>query len=418
MSITSEATVATKSTMSSMSSKPTMSIASVVGNCHLPAVLPWHLPRVLHWPLLALPLSSCLAPGSTGMTVGAVGGIGIGIGFGLSLGLGLWCSFPLSISMPSVTASNSSSDSCNSMASSNQLPVLTNNTRGAADTLAHLVALLGDNVLAVLDIGGVHDSVILGVADRPGHLARVLDGSLLALPFSSGMALGAAGVTVRSIGSIGISFRLGISLPLSITVSSMASMTSRDELAVVSNNSGVGVGKNALAHLVALLSDNILAVLDVGGVNHHVILLVTNLPRHLSGVLNRPLLALPFGPGLALGSTGVSMRAMSIGSISLGISFSLGLSISLPLSITISSITSVASMDQLAVVSNNSGAVGLNALAHLVALLSDNILAVFDVGGVDDCLVGLMALLVAVAGDTSGNCSEAGKGDKELHTDC
>jgi len=416
MSITSEATVATKSTMSSMSSKPTMSIASVVGNCHLPAVLPWHLPRVLHWPLLALPLSSCLAPGSTGMTVGAVGGIGIGIGFGLSLGLGLWCSFPLSISMPSVTASNSSSDSCNSMASSNQLPVLTNNTRGAADTLAHLVALLGDNVLAVLDIGGVHDSVVLSVADRPGHLARVLDGSLLALPFSSGMALGAAGVAVRSIGRIGISFGLGISLPLSITVSSMASMTSRDELSVVSNNSGVG--KNALAHLVALLSDDILAVLDVGGVNDHIILLVTNLPRHLSGVLNRPLLALPFGPGLALGSTGVSMRAMSIGSISLGISFSLGLSISLPLSITISSITSVASMDQLAVVSNNSGAVGLNALAHLVALLSDNILAVFDVGGVDDCLVGLMALLVAVAGDTSGNCSEAGKGDKELHTDC
>ena len=37
MSITSEATVATKST------KSTMSITSMVGNCHLPAVLPWHL---------------------------------------------------------------------------------------------------------------------------------------------------------------------------------------------------------------------------------------------------------------------------------------------------------------------------------------------------------------------------------------
>merc|ERR1719187_2925368 len=328
----------------------TMSIASVVGNCHLPAVLPWHLPRVLHWPLLALPLSSCLAPGSTGMTVGAVGGISISIRFRFSLGLGLGLSIclPLSINMTSV-------------ASTDQLAVMTNHTRGVVDPLVHLVALLGDDVLAVLDIGGVHDSVILGVADRPGHLARVLDGSLLALPFGSGLALGAAGVTVRSIGSIGISFRLGISLPLSITISSMASMTSRDELAVVSNNSGVGVGKNALAHLVALLSDNILAVLDVGGVNHHVILLVTNLPRHLSGVLNRPLLALPFGPGLALGSTGVSMRAMSIGSISLGISFSLGLSISLPLSITISSITSVASMDQLAVVSNNSGAASASA---------------------------------------------------------
>merc|ERR1719341_1909623 len=125
---------------------------------------------------------------------------------------------------------------------------MTNHTRGVVDPLVHLVALLGDNVLAVLDIGGVHDSVVLGVADRPGHLAGVLDGSLLALPFSSGMALGAAGVAVRSIRSISISFGLGISLPLSITVSSMASMTSRDELTVVSNNSGTGM--NPLAHFV------------------------------------------------------------------------------------------------------------------------------------------------------------------------
>merc|ERR1712212_1473075 len=257
---------------------------------------------------------------------------------------------------------------------------MTNHTRGVVDPLVHLVALLGDDVLAVLDIGGVHDSVILGVADRPGHLARVLDGSLLALPFGSGMALGAAGVAVRSIGSISISFGLGISLPLSITIAiaSMASMTSSDDLAVVSNNSGVGL--NSLAHLVALLSDNILAVLDVGGVHNHVILLVTNLPGHLSGVLNRPLLALPFGPGMALGSTGVSIRAMSIGRISLGISFCL------PLSITISSITSVASGDQLAVMTDHIRAL-VDPLVHLVTLLGDDVLAVFDVGGVDDCLV-------------------------------
>merc|ERR1719237_1754425 len=108
---------------------------------------------------------------------------------------------------------------------------------------------------------------------------------------------------------------------------------------------------------------------------------------------------------------------MSIGRISLGISFRLSLSLSLPLAITMSSITSVASVDQLAVVTNHVRAV-VDPLVHLVALLGDDVLAVFDVGGVDDCLVGLMALLVAVAGHTSGNCSEAGKGDKELHTDC
>merc|ERR1719153_750302 len=228
---------------------------------------------------------------------------------------------------------------------------------------------------------------------RPGHLARVLDGSLLALPLSSGLALGAAGVAVRSIGGvsigIGISFslRLGISLslPLAITVSSVSSMAcnssnsmaSSDQLAVMSNNSGAGL--NPLARLVALLSHNILAVLHICGVHDSVVLLVADLPGHLSRVLNRPLLALSFGSGLALGATGVSMRGMPIGRISLGISFSL------PLAITMSSITS---RDQLAVVTNHTRAV-VDPLVHFMTLLSYNVLTVFDVGGVDDCLVGL-----------------------------
>jgi len=316
------------------------------------------------------------------------------------------------------------------MASSDQLAVVTNNARAVVDPLAHLVALLGHNVLAVLHIGGVHNSVVLSVTDRPGHLARVLDGSLLALPLSSGLALWAAGVAIRSIGgvSIGIgisfSFSLGLgislSLPLAITVTSVSSMASNssnpmassDQLAVMSNNSGAGL--NPLAHLVALLSHNILAVLHICGVHDSVVLLVADLPGHLSRVLNRPLLALSFGPGLALGATGVSMRGMPIGRISLGISFSLRLSISLPLAITMSSITS---RDQLAIVTNHTRAV-VDPLVHFMTLLSYDVLTVLDVGGVDDCLIGLMALLVAVAGHTSCHCSEAGKGDKELHTDC
>merc|ERR1719341_393404 len=115
-------------------------------------MLPWHLPRVLHWPLLALPLSSCLAPGSAGMTVGAVGGISIGFGLSLGLSLRFSFSFPLSVTMACITTSNSSSGGRNSMASSDQLAVVTNNARAVVHPLAHLVALLGDNVLAVLDI--------------------------------------------------------------------------------------------------------------------------------------------------------------------------------------------------------------------------------------------------------------------------
>ena len=95
------------------------------------------------------------------MTVGAVGGISIGFGFSLGLGLGLSICLPLSINMTSIT----------SVASVDQLAVMTNHTRGVVDPLVHLVALLGDDVLAVLDIGGVHNGVILGVADRPGHLS-------------------------------------------------------------------------------------------------------------------------------------------------------------------------------------------------------------------------------------------------------
>ena len=239
--------------------------------------------------------------------------------------------------------------------------------------------------------------------------------------------------------SIGISFSFGLgvslSLPLAITVSSMASktnsssgMASSNHMAVMSNNSGAGL--NPLAHLMALLSHDILAVLDIGGVHDSVILLVTHLPGHLSGVLNRPLLTLPFSPGLALGSTGVAMRGMPIGRISLSISFGLRLSVSLSLAITMASITS---RDELAVVTDHTRAV-MDPLVDLVALLSHDVLkrkslvkttsflaqshlAVFNVGGVDDGLVGLMAFLVTVAWHTSGHCSKAGKGDKELHTE-
>ena len=44
------------------------------------------------------------------------------------------------------------------------LGVVTNNSRAVADLLADGVAVLGHNVLALLDVGGVHDGVVLLVA--------------------------------------------------------------------------------------------------------------------------------------------------------------------------------------------------------------------------------------------------------------
>ena len=71
---------------------------------------------------------------------------------------------------------------------------------------------------------------------------------------------------------------LGISLSLPLAV-----MSVRDNLGVMTNNSGAVV--NLLRHGVAVLGDDVLALLDVGGVHDSVILLMTHLPLVLDGLL-------------------------------------------------------------------------------------------------------------------------------------
>ena len=44
------------------------------------------------------------------------------------------------------------------------LGVVSNNSAGVMHLLAHLLAVLGHDVLALLDVGGVHDGVVLLVA--------------------------------------------------------------------------------------------------------------------------------------------------------------------------------------------------------------------------------------------------------------
>ena len=53
----------------------------------------------------------------------------------------------------------------------------------------------------------------------------------------------------------------------------MVSVTAVDDLRVVTNNSGAVV--HLLAGLLTVLGHNVLALLDVGRVHHHVILFVT-----------------------------------------------------------------------------------------------------------------------------------------------
>merc|ERR1711970_1125363 len=96
---------------------------------------------------------------------------------------------------------------------------------------------------------------------------------------------------------------------------------------------------------------------------------VAGLPRDLPRVLDGPLLALPLSVGVALRTCGVSPD----GTVA-------GLSLSLP-----NWVTSVAAGEHLGVVADHTRAV-VDLLGHLVALLSHDILAVFHVGCVHNCV--------------------------------
>merc|ERR1719209_1741583 len=96
------------------------------------------------------------------------------------------------------------------------------------------------------------------VANLPGDLTRVLDWPLLALPFGVGVALGSSGVPVMSVAGVG--------LPLAVAVSCVATSV---HLGVVADHTRAVV--DLLGHLVALLSHDILAVFDIGGVHHSVV---------------------------------------------------------------------------------------------------------------------------------------------------
>ena len=191
------------------------------------------------------------------------------------------------------------------------------------------------------------------LAHGPGDLPGVLVRHLVALPVHLLLALGAAGVASVSGLSIGV--------PLAISV------TMRDDLGVVTNNSGALV--NLLGDRVAVLGDNVLALLNVGGVHNGVILLMADLPL----VLDRPLVTLLVGLAEAL-EVGVLLVTVS------GISLSLSLAV-------------VTSLDNLGVVTNNSGAL-VNLLGHGVAVLGDDVLALLGVGGVHDGVVLLVAALL------------------------
>jgi len=235
-----------------------------------------------------------------------------------------------------------------SITSGDELGVMTNNSGAVMNLLGDLLAVLGDNVLALLDVGGVHQSL----AHRPGDLLGLVCGDLVALLLHTLVALRAGGVAISLVSS----------LPLTVASMAVTSDASHN-LGVMADNSG-GV-MHLCVDLLAVLGHDLLALLGVCCVNLNIELLVTFLPLLLDGLL----LALPLHILLTLGSTGVTLDS--------GLSSSLGLSLSLAVSVTMS--------DDMGVMANNSRAV-VNLLVGLVALLGDDVLALLDVGGVNDSL--------------------------------
>merc|ERR1711942_336489 len=120
--------------------------------------LPRDLPGILDRPLVALPLSGGMALGPSSVALDT------------SVATS---SLPLHMAI----ASNNSTG--------NNLGVVTHDTRAVVNLLGDLVALLGHNILALLNVGRVHDGVELGVAgllgDGVAHLVMLRVAGLVML---------------------------------------------------------------------------------------------------------------------------------------------------------------------------------------------------------------------------------------------
>ena len=146
-------------------------------------------------------------------------------------------------------------------------------------------------------------------------------------------------------------------------------MTSLAVASIVTNDLGIMTNHvRALVDLgvdlLTVLGDSLLALLGVGGVDLHVVLLVALLPF----VLDRLLVTLLLHILVTLRTTGVALNT--------GLRSGLGGGFSLAV---------VTSVDNLGVMADNSGAV-VNLLVRLLAVLGHDVLALLDVGGVHHSL--------------------------------
>merc|ERR1719412_2156743 len=137
-------------------------------------------------------------------------------------------------------------------------------------------------VVTVVSLGGV-DMVTDFPGDLVGDLVAHRLGDLVALPLHVLLADG--GVAVTDVSGLGrpLANVSKADADRAVVSHSVASVASVDKLAGLANNSGAVV--HLLAGLLAVLGHDVLALLDVGRVHHHVVFLVALLVVHVVALL-------------------------------------------------------------------------------------------------------------------------------------
>jgi len=292
------------------------------------------LARVLHWLLVALSVLLGMALRSRAVTIAR-----------LSFGFGLGFSICFALSVPKMST-------ISSMSVSNNLRVVTHDSRAVMNLCVSCVALGGECFLALFNISCVNNSL----ADRAGNLALILYWPLVALPVLLVVALRTSGVS-----------RLSLTLPI-------PSMSMSHHLGVMANNSRAVV--DLLRCLLTMSGNDVFTLLDISSVYDNIIFLMALLALVLYWLLVALLVWL---------TEALLVVVLIVSRFSICCSFSFTLVVS-----------NMSLSHYLRVMSNNSRAV-VNLLRCFLAVLCDNILTLLHVSSVHHHVILLVTSLVIVS---------------------
>ena len=175
------------------------------------------------------------------------------------------------------------------MSMSHNLGVMTNNMGAVVNLLMCFLTVSSDDLLALLNVGGVHNLL----ADLLGDLSRVFLGVLLALLV----------LLILTVRSGRVSMASSLSSTLVVPTIAMTFMVNINNLGVMSNNMGAVV--NLLVFLLTMSGDNVFTFLNVGDIYDNVILNMTLIMLRLLG----DLVALMFLLVMTMRTTGVAMTS-------------------------------------------------------------------------------------------------------------